>query len=98
MITPMAAPAINTATTLRLPRSPATVAGNPKIPLPIIEFTTSAVRLQRPIARTNPVCIRPVCPNIIAKPFVSHLHAALVDLLGCFSEIAGIACPARLLT
>jgi hypothetical protein len=29
------------------------VDGNPKTPLPIMEFTTSAVRLQRPMARTS---------------------------------------------
>jgi hypothetical protein len=29
------------------------VEGSPKTPLPITEFTTSAVRLQRPMARTN---------------------------------------------
>ena len=27
--------------------------GNPNTPLPITEFTTSAVRLQRPMARTS---------------------------------------------
>lgn len=39
---------------LLLPRYPATVEGNPKIPLPITEFTASAARLQRPSARTRP--------------------------------------------
>jgi hypothetical protein len=29
------------------------VEGNPNTPLPITEFTTSAVRLQRPMARTS---------------------------------------------
>src|SRR5258706_12039425 len=72
IITPIAAPAINTASTLRFPRSPATVAGNPKMPLPIIEFTASAARLQRPMART-----RPVCGDVIAKPFVSHAAPSL---------------------
>jgi hypothetical protein len=71
-MTAIAAPAINTATTLRLPRSPATVAGNPKMPLPIIEFTASAARLHRPMART-----KPVCGDVIAKPFVSHLAPPL---------------------
>src|SRR5580693_6041628 len=31
--------------------SAATVEGSPKTPLPMIEFTTSATRLQRPMAR-----------------------------------------------
>jgi hypothetical protein len=31
--------------------SPVTVEGSPKTPLPMMEFTTSATRLQRPIAR-----------------------------------------------
>ena len=38
---------------LKFPSKPATVEGSPKTPLPITEFTTSAVRLQRPMARTN---------------------------------------------
>src|ERR1700731_970533 len=33
---------------------PATVEGSPKTPLPMMEFTTSATRLQRPITRTSP--------------------------------------------
>ena len=51
----MAAPATSTAKTLRLPSNPATVPGSPKTPLPITEFTVSATKLQRPIARTKPV-------------------------------------------
>src|SRR5580698_7402988 len=31
----------------------ATVEGSPKTPLPMMEFTTSATRLQRPMARTR---------------------------------------------
>ena len=38
---------------LKAPSRPATVEGSPKTPLPITEFTTNAVRLQRPMARTN---------------------------------------------
>ena len=34
----------------------ATVEGSPKTPLPMMEFTTSATRLQRPMARTSSWC------------------------------------------
>jgi hypothetical protein len=54
MITPIAAPATSTATTLLLPSSAAIVPGNPNMPLPITEFTVNATRLQRPIARSKP--------------------------------------------
>src|ERR1700722_9452889 len=54
MITLIPAPAATTAKALKLPMSPATVEGSPKTPLPMMEFTTSANRLQRPITRTSP--------------------------------------------
>jgi len=38
---------------LNFPRRPATVEGSPNTPLPMMEFTTSAVRLQRPMARRS---------------------------------------------
>jgi hypothetical protein len=44
------------------------MAGSPKIPLPIIEFTASAARLQRPIARTTPVC-----EDVIASQFAEKI-------------------------
>src|SRR5579863_1139876 len=50
---PMPSPAKRTAMGLNLPIRPATVEGRPKTPLPITEFTTSAVKLQRPMARTS---------------------------------------------
>ncbi len=53
-MTPIAAPASSTAQGLREPSLPAMTEGRPKIPLPIIELTTSAARLQRPMARTSP--------------------------------------------
>src|SRR5215469_8547815 len=56
MITPIPAPAMSAASGLARPRNPATGAGKPKIPLPIILLTTSATMLQRPMARTNSVC------------------------------------------
>jgi hypothetical protein len=98
MITPMAAPAIKTATTLRLPRSPATVAGNPKIPLPIIEFTMSAARLHRPMARTKLVCLGPLCVEDIAKPFVSQPARSWTKVLQALAETLETARPARFLT
>src|SRR5579864_5187668 len=52
-ITPIPPPASSTARGLNFPIKPATVEGSPKTPLPITELTTSAVRLQRPIARTS---------------------------------------------
>src|ERR1700721_2705562 len=68
MIPPMGAPALNTPRTLRLPRSAATVAGNPKIPLPIIEFRARAARLQRPMARTKLVVpVVPALGEVMAK-------------------------------
>jgi hypothetical protein len=38
---------------LDLPINAATVDGSPKTPLPMMEFTTSATRLHRPMARIN---------------------------------------------
>ena len=49
----MPAPASSTAMGLNFPTSPATVEGSPKTPLPMMELITSAVRLQRPMARTS---------------------------------------------
>jgi hypothetical protein len=48
------------------------VAGNPKMPLPMMEFTASAAKLQRPIART-----KPVFDVVIENPFVSYPRAHL---------------------
>src|ERR1700683_184352 len=53
MMTLMPAPAASTAYGLKLPMSAATVEGRPKTPLPMMEFTTSATRLQRPMARIS---------------------------------------------
>src|ERR1700691_3004946 len=49
----MPAPASNTAMGLNFPRMPATVEGSPNTPLPMMELMTSAVRLQRPMARRS---------------------------------------------
>src|SRR5580700_1496097 len=49
----IAAPASRTASTLARPSSPATTEGRPKTPLPMIKLTTSATRLQRPMARCS---------------------------------------------
>src|SRR5437660_7595044 len=54
MMTLMAAAARTTATTLDRPTSPARTEGKPKTPLPMMQLTMSAARLQRPMARTNP--------------------------------------------
>src|SRR5579864_5280760 len=56
MITPIPAPASSTATGLARPTNPATGAGKPKMPLPIMLLTASATMLQRPMARTNSAC------------------------------------------
>jgi hypothetical protein len=53
MITHIPHPAAITAQTLDRPIKPATVEGSPKTPLPMIEFTTSATRLHRPMARSR---------------------------------------------
>src|SRR5579862_4499369 len=50
---PIPAPATTTAQMLDVPMSAATVEASPKTPLPITELMTSAVRLQRPMARTS---------------------------------------------
>src|ERR1035438_8597478 len=83
----MAAPAINTATTLRLPSNPARVAGRPKMPLPIIEFTASAARLQRPMARTKLAGPEPVCFDVIANRFYHTRPVLWVKLLHCFLSV-----------
>ena len=51
--------------------SRATSEGNPKMPLPMMELTTSAARLQRPIARTRPVC------SVADKPCLYHSGGAV---------------------
>src|SRR6516162_2682102 len=56
MMTPIPAPASNTASGLARPRRPATGAGRPKMPLPTMQLTASATMLQRPMARTNSAC------------------------------------------
>src|SRR5579864_2681989 len=50
----MAAPARRTAHGLRGPMRSLTCAGRPKMPLPRMELTVRATRLQRPMARTRP--------------------------------------------
>ena len=52
------------------------MAGNPKIPLPITEFTASAARLQRPMART-----RPVCGDVIANRLYHNLSFLELNFL-----------------
>src|SRR5882762_8109393 len=59
-MTAMQAPAKSTASGLARPISPAKVDGKPKTPLPMTELMVSAVRLQRPMARTS--CGRDVLP------------------------------------
>ena len=66
MMTPAAAPASNTAQGLARPMSRATSEGNPNIPLPMMELTTSAARLQRPMARTRPDC------SLLSKTWLYH--------------------------
>jgi hypothetical protein len=41
---------------LALPSSPEIVEGKPKIPLPMMQLTMSAARLQRPMARRSVGC------------------------------------------
>ena len=55
-MTPMTRPPNSTAQGLAPPRVAAITAGSPKIPLPIMVFTTRATKLQRPIARINCGC------------------------------------------
>src|SRR5260370_5530673 len=67
----MAAAATRAASTLARPSRLATTEGRPKTPLPMMEFTTSATRLQRPMAR------RRVWPGSLVaaeaiRAFVSH--------------------------
>jgi hypothetical protein len=54
MMTAIPAPAKRTARGLIFPTRFATTDGKPKIPLPMMELTVSATRLQRPMARTSP--------------------------------------------
>jgi hypothetical protein len=54
MMTAIPAPAKRTARGLIFPMRFATTDGKPKIPLPMMELTVSATRLQRPMARTSP--------------------------------------------
>src|SRR5262245_47714876 len=57
MITPTANPASKTAHGLAVPTNPAIEEGNPKTPLPMMELTINAARLQRPMARTRVVLV-----------------------------------------
>jgi hypothetical protein len=50
----MATAARMTANTLARPSKLAKTEGRPKTPLPMMQFTVSAARLQRPMARTRP--------------------------------------------
>jgi hypothetical protein len=50
----MATAARMTANTLARPSKLAKTEGKPKTPLPMMQFTVSAARLQRPMARTRP--------------------------------------------
>src|SRR5215472_120488 len=54
MITDIAIAATTTASMLARPTRLARTEGRPKTPLPMMQFTVRAARLQRPIARTNP--------------------------------------------
>src|SRR5215469_18850083 len=54
MITAMANAPTATAITLARPSRLVRTDGRPKTPLPIMQLTTRAAMLQRPIARTNP--------------------------------------------
>jgi hypothetical protein len=49
----MAPAAASAAQGLALPKAAARGAGSPKMPLPMTPFTTSAVRLQRPMTRIS---------------------------------------------
>ena len=53
-MTDIAMAARATASTLARPSRFARAEGRPKTPLPMMQFTVSAARLQRPIARTKP--------------------------------------------
>src|SRR5690242_15134815 len=53
MMIAMAPPAASTSQGLRRPAWAATTEGRPKTPLPMIELTMSAARVQRPMARTR---------------------------------------------
>src|SRR5690348_1649937 len=53
MMTPIAAPPPSTSQGLSRPVLAASTEGKPKTPLPMMELTISATRLQRPMARTS---------------------------------------------
>src|SRR5215468_6101375 len=54
MSTDIAIAATTTASMLARPTRLARTEGRPKTPLPMMQFTVRAARLQRPIARTSP--------------------------------------------
>ena len=54
MMTAIATAARTTATMLARPSRLAKTEGKPKTPLPMMQFTVSAAKLQRPMARTRP--------------------------------------------
>src|ERR1051325_7406999 len=67
MIGATARPASKTANGLRMPKRRAAGAGRPKMPLPIIELMTRAVRLQRPITRTRPLPLLEVTGEFVSQ-------------------------------
>src|SRR5207302_5298816 len=76
MMTPITAPANNTANGLYCPTSPASWEGRPKIPLPMMEFTTSATMLQRPMARTRAVEFASVTEMLVTDEEIVHKEKA----------------------
>ena len=78
-MTPAAVPATKTAQGLARPMSRATSEGNPNIPLPIMELTTSAARLHRPMARTRLV------GSVADKTCLYHRDTAVSHKLSAIS-------------
>jgi hypothetical protein len=83
--TPM--PASKQLSGLNPPIRAARTAGNPKIPAPMIEFTISAVRLQRPMTRTSAFGDGPGA----GEKFVSGKHGSILVLAGAQSFASGTA-------
>jgi len=77
-MTPIAAAATTTASTLARPMSPARSEGSPNTPLPMTQFTMSAAILQRLITRTNPSPESCAWVFSCTASFVSQVSCGLV--------------------
>src|SRR5215472_17517801 len=78
---PIAVAAISTPTVLLRPSRAATMAGSPKMPLPITELIVREARLQRPIACTSPLSTAKT-RTVLIGTFVSQ-HPRCYPLVQC---------------